>query len=222
MTPSRPPLRPLDPTSEDILSDWLDAYIGQPHGDMGRDGPICPYVPTAVSHNLVVCLGRHWIPGETDARGAVTDHILDTIAEFQTRAWPIEHPELRAVIAAIPDLPREQWPLLDDVQQSVKGRVVTGGLMLGQFHLDSHVPAARNASFFPSAAPLPLVVVRQMARHDLWFLHQRADWFRAYQKRFAHTFEDRTDARRLSELYRATAERYGRPARATTAAGGAA
>jgi hypothetical protein len=211
VTAPRPALRPLKPPVEATLTHWLDTYISEPHADLGRTGPVCPYVPAAGRHNLVIRTERRWIPSETNARGAVTDLILDAVAEFQTRTWPIEHPELRAVVAAIPDMPRAHWPLLDEVQQTLKGRAVAAGLMLGPFHRDSRVPAAHNPAFHPNTAPVPLLVVRAMARHDLLFLHERPDWFRAYQRRFAHTFHNHTGTDPLTELYRATIERSDRP-----------
>lgn len=221
MTSPRPTLRPLDPAADAAIRAWLDGYISHPHEDLGRDGPVCPYVPQAVRHRLVACVGRTWTFGESDDRGAITDLIVDAISEFRTRAWPDEHPELRAVVAAIPNLPRDRWPLLDTVQQSVKGRVAESGLMLGPFHLDSRVTAAHNTDFHPNTAPIPLIVVRRMARHDLWFLHERADWFRAYQKRFAHAFDDRTNTSPLSELYHATADTFAHQLPSATARGAA-
>lgn len=219
MTPSRPAPRALDAAADATLTDWMDTYISRPQRDLGRDGAICPYVPAAVRHHLVICLGQGWPPAPTDPRKAIADLILDAVAEFQTRQWPPQHSELRAVVLAIPDMPREYWALVDEAQQSVKGRAVDAGLMIGSFHEDSRVPGAHNPAFHPNTAPIPLVVVRAMARHDLWFLHHRSDWFRAYRRRFARTFHDRAGTDALSELYRATVEHYEAIGSVTTAEG---
>lgn len=211
MSRPRPPLRHLKRADDLVVKDWLTSYISMPHDDLGRDGAICPFVPKALAHGLVVPLGRAWKYGEADDAGAVADLILDAIGAFRSRPWPTEHPELRSVVAVATGMPRAKWPLLDDVQQTVKGRAAADGLMLGPFHRDSTVPAALNPGFAPNISPYPLVVVRQMSVHDLWFLHERRGWFREYQKRFADRYSQQAGPAELAELYHAAAARYGQP-----------
>ncbi|SFF90723.1 hypothetical protein SAMN05216251_1365 [Actinacidiphila alni] len=206
--PLRPPLRLLTGTEHTVITHWLTGYISQPRDDLGRRGPVCPHVPAALRHGLVAATGRPW-DLESDPFAETVNLITDALDLFHSWPWPPDHPELRAVIAAAPGMPRDLWPLLDQIQQQMKDGAVTGGLMIGAFHGDSAVPAAHNPHAAPNSAPYPLIVVRPMAVHDLWFLHQEEGWFREYQERFG-TSAETAGATDLGGLYRSTASRFGR------------
>ena len=32
------------------VADWTKTFVARPHRDLGRDGPVCPFVPVALEH----------------------------------------------------------------------------------------------------------------------------------------------------------------------------
>ena len=32
------------------VADWTKTFVARPHRDLGRDGPVCPFVPLALEH----------------------------------------------------------------------------------------------------------------------------------------------------------------------------
>jgi hypothetical protein len=199
----------LPPAERVIIEDWLTTYISRPHPDLGRPGAVCPYVPAARRYNLVVVLGRAWEERTHAPDTAAETFIRDAVDAYASWRWPESHPGLRSVIAVSRSMPRRTWRLLDTAQSRLKSEMAERGLMIGTFHLDSTMPAAHNQGFAPSTAPYPLVAVRAISQHDLWFLHRSADHFAAYRQWFAHRFTDPAERSQLGLLYRDALERYG-------------
>ncbi len=61
--------------------------------------------------------------------------------------------------------------------------------MIGQFHPECAAPAARNGGFPVNRAPIPLLVFRRMAVHDILFLAEDPQWFHSYRTRFAGYYD---------------------------------
>lgn len=89
---------------------------------------------------------------------------------------------LRAMVVALPDLRSEDTGLLDQAHARVKDAFVAQGLMIGQFHENCEVTAARNPRFAVSKAPLPLFAIRAIALHDVFFLSERPHWFQEHRE----------------------------------------
>jgi hypothetical protein len=34
------------------VADWIESYVIKPHEDLGRPGPVCPFVPGALERKL--------------------------------------------------------------------------------------------------------------------------------------------------------------------------
>lgn len=95
---------------------------------------------------------------------------------------------LQAMVVVFPDLRSEDTGLLDQAQAHVKDDFVTQGLMVGQFHENCDVTAARNPHFAVSRAPVPVLAIRSIALHDIFFLSERPHWFRKYREKFGKFF----------------------------------
>ena len=187
------PVRP--PTAaeaEAVVREWLDTYICRPHGELGRTGAVCPFVAPALKAGTLVLRSRTGMAevGSDDVRAVVRE----TARDFRARSWPHANPTMRTLLVVLPDLPAEGWPLLDSVQAELKAELAGQGLMLGQFHPDCLEPAARNPDFMVSRSPVPLLAIRNMAVHDVLFLHHRGDFFDEYRRRFGSRYERRAVA----------------------------
>jgi heptaprenyl diphosphate synthase len=116
---------------------------------------------------------------------------------------------LHSLVVTIEDMPADSWSLIDVAHPAAKPDAVERGLMLGQFHPACPTPSVHNAGFPVNQAPVPLVVVRPMALHDLLFLHDDPHYFEAYRRHFAHRYAPSTrPPAHLKELYTTALRRH--------------
>ncbi len=177
------------PPSElsDIADRWLREYITQPHEQLGRGGPVCPFVEPALRAGTLLLRQE---TGLGAADGPALRAVLRGMREtFRTARWPHSNPTLHTLLLLLPDLPRPGWALLDELQARAKVELAQDGLMLGQFHPDCAETAARNPRFAVSRSPIPLLAIRHMAVHDVLFLHKDRELFAEYRLRFGDRYE---------------------------------
>jgi heptaprenyl diphosphate synthase len=102
---------------------------------------------------------------------------------------PIERRK-RALLIVFPESPPERTYVLDIVHAKVKHKFVDLGLMTGQFHQNCDERGIYNRGYRVSISPYPLIAVRQMALHDIIFLKEIEDWFKAYNIRYGEKFKE--------------------------------
>ncbi len=168
------------------VQDWLSEYITRPNNLLGRTGPICPFVsPSRRAGSLEIEVRP--VGANADV-SRVAGLLCDGMERFHQIDWRGSNPGLRSLILVLPDLDEAGCQLLDFAHRVVKPLAVRRGMMLGQFHPTCAEPAARNPEFPVSRSPVPLVAIRQMALHDVLFLHGRPDWFAEYRRRFGNNY----------------------------------
>ncbi|OKK02918.1 hypothetical protein AMK26_23225 [Streptomyces sp. CB03234] len=185
---------PLDAVPPDVahpgacrtVVEWVREYLARPHGDLGRPGPVCPYVPGALAHRglravvwpdrpsgvgqvvAVMRAYRDWFMGSGGAVPGVGD-----------RRWA-------ALLVLFPALTRDDvvWAI-DGAQRALKTEFVERGLMVGEFHDGPPaVPGLWNRDFRPLRSPVPLLAMRAMVRTDLPFLRDDPRQLAAHRDRF--------------------------------------
>jgi uncharacterized protein DUF6875 len=195
---------------EQKVRDWLINEMAAPHPLLGRPGPVCPYLSSALARDLVIVRSSPWRQHERAPKDAVTAVIRQAVALFHTRPWPAERPDLRAVVAVLPEMPDKAWPAVDAAHAAAKTAAAERGLMLGQFHPRCETGAVHNPDFRVLRSPYPLLVVRQMALHDVLFLHQDRRQFAAYVAQFGHRYNHPGTPAALAQLYHQAQQRYSR------------
>jgi hypothetical protein len=161
------------------LASWARDYLCRPHADLGRPGPVCPYMPRAMrleSVYLALVTG----PDATAPRLAARMH--------RYRRWMAAGPPDpdRALLVALPELAAGEYePVIEATQRRLKSDFVDEGLMIGEFHPGPPAaPGIRNAAFRPLYAPVPLLAVRRMVAADRPFLEEDPGHRTAYRTRF--------------------------------------
>lgn len=192
-----------------VVLNWLHQYISQPSPQMGRRGPVCPFVPAALDADAVRFSFHYEIDRNPDRIRAV---LLTELLEFRDTSEPpgSSGTSLASLLVVFPDTDSTGWAAIDQVYGDLKDLAVEHALMIGQFHPTCDEGAVRNPAFPVSRSPIPLVAVRHMAPHDILFLHQRREWFDAYRERFAgHLSHGRVRDPLLLQLYDAAVRRHG-------------
>jgi hypothetical protein len=213
-TPPRPFVRPAADDTRTLL-EWLAAYTDQPHPDLCRAGPVCPFTAAMTRAQAVTAYAYPWPQGA--GQRTLTAAARRAVEVFHTLPWPREAaPSLHALVVLLPDLPHQNWPLLDQAQAAVKGQAVGGGLMVGQFHPDCPDGAVHNPNFPVSRSPMPMLAVRRMAVHDVLFLHRNREHFAAYRRRFGHLHDSGQAPESLTALYRHACTRHRAPSPVTS------
>ncbi len=173
-------------TDRAAIMRWLRNYVSKPHPQLGRPGPVCPFVePSLRTH----CLHIDLVYLHDDVSlSTVLSAVREGAERFVAMEYAKRDRHLRALIVALPDVPIDRLTLLDRAHEIIKPEFVKRGLMVGQFHEHCDEPAARNEDFMVSRAPVPLFALRFMAFHDILFLHGRRDWFSAYRTHFGQLY----------------------------------
>jgi hypothetical protein len=171
-----------------MVLEWLQNYVAAPSERIGRPGPVCPFVPAALSDNAIR-FGFYYGVDGTDP-DEVRSLLIDELREFNRTAAPPNRAgtSLSSLVIVLPDTASPGWATMDAVYEDLKEFAVTSGLMVGQFHPDCDERAVRNPAFPVSKSPVGLFAARRMAPHDVLFLHSDPRWFCVYQERFGEHF----------------------------------
>jgi hypothetical protein len=167
---------------------WIRTFLARPHPDLGRRGPVCPFVPVALGSDTI------WMANVAEETltferiSAIITEYRDVFLETEpttgvaaiNKAFLVTFPSLAddsAVGAAV----------IDQVQASLKRYFVDMGLMLGEFHAANESPGLHNPDFRPLRSPIPMLAIRHMMESDLPFLNRdsyppavRSSYLRSY------------------------------------------
>jgi hypothetical protein len=68
------------------VADWIRTFVARPHKDLGRAGPVCPFVPGAMDRRTL------WLAPEQIVGRSATDLVqrIDGYKQVLLRARPVE------------------------------------------------------------------------------------------------------------------------------------
>ncbi|HEY6309431.1 MAG TPA: hypothetical protein VIY52_01280 [Streptosporangiaceae bacterium] len=192
------------------MDTWVREYVSSPHPQIGRHGPVCPFVPQAVKREAFRLTCRYDAIEQGGPRlvEILEEEIADFAADIRRQPKSAVSLECRLVVLAATG--PGDWRLIDEAYSGLKDRAVANGLMIGQFHPLCDERAARNQAFRVSLAPMGLLAIRMMAPHDVLFLHGRRSWFEQYDYRFGSLYlKAQFSDTGMRKLYLDALERYG-------------
>ena len=197
------PEEPGEPWRSDFWR-WIEEYVCRPHPDLGREGPVCPFVPRIVEDGELRVEVDDSLDGtEPEEMEARMRAALSTFEAIDLPPWK------KALVVVFAGVPEERADVVDRVQASLKPESVRKGLMVGQFHPHSTEAGARNADFLANRAPFAAIAVRHMSYHDIVFLDRSEEMFREYQSRYAEKLAGGEDLDPfLVERYEAALARF--------------
>jgi Cys-tRNA(Pro) deacylase len=196
---SMPPLLPLEaqaPASGrhpalDTIASWARSYLCCPHADLGRSGPMCPFVPGALQKHLLFAA----VHEQDELDVGEIKAILHKEMERFIKLDPVSGNEaqFKSLMVIFPGLPADEVEqLIESAQADLQKDFVPNGLMVGEFHAG---PPAKgglwNSQFRPLYSPVPMLVIRHMVPTDLLFLKDSPELFREYTKIYGNAVPER-------------------------------
>ncbi|TQF68311.1 hypothetical protein FK531_14530 [Rhodococcus spelaei] len=162
------------------LTRWVIDYLIEPHEELGRGGPVCPFVKQSVVH------GTFWagfVPGVALTVDQMSPVIADALHTYLELPDGNHDSSPHTLVTVFPSL--GDGHTVEVVHAAFKSRFVEKGLMLGQFYPGCRQSGLWNKDFHALDAPLPMLVVRKMMSTDYPFLVGRREWLFSYFSHFA-------------------------------------
>jgi len=177
------------------MMQWTKDFVARPHPDVGRLGPVCPFVPHAIKSNSMRL-------GVLRTKNLDISQIAEIVLRYRDIFRELE-PQAGAaalrktLLLIVPDIDIEDAPkIIDSVQKKVKPFFVEIGLMIGEFHMRTESPGLHNPNFRPLRSPIPMFVLRNMVEVDIVFLQDqdlrlRIKYLEAYLQHMEGTYSHR-------------------------------
>ncbi len=199
-------LTPTQIATASALLAWARTYLSAPHPELGRKGPICPFVAKTLAENrFFIAVHEEVERSEEQIRDLVLSH-----ARTFRRRYPALGDGSTSLLIALPNVPEEVHRLLDAVHASTKTHLMKRKMMIAAMHPRSAHPAIYNPNFAVLRAPIPCFAIRHMVVQDIAFVgHNREAWL-TYDKVFRGLFAAGKVSNELGyvDLYEAARERF--------------
>jgi hypothetical protein len=155
-----------------MIDQWVRDFCARSHPDLGRPGPVCPFVPEALRIDAV------WLTTiRTGHEQEEQSVVQDAVQHYRQMFFELE-PRFgvdsihKSILLIFPDASPSA---IEQVQRGMKSEVVGTGLMLGEFHPYMTSGARHNPHFHALRSPVPMLVIRMMVEADLEFLLRESD-----------------------------------------------
>jgi hypothetical protein len=169
------------------LADWIKTYVVKPHKDLGRAGPVCPFVPGSLERKTL------WLAPEQIADRDVPD-IVELVNGYQRLfldAQPTDgdDADYRVIVVVFTDLSaaRAQGLFADVLQHLAVPSYAEDGIVFGPFYEGHEGTAIYNSSFRPFQSPVPFLFVRYGVIGDWKFFLDSQDWLNLWARRFGES-----------------------------------
>lgn len=196
-------------TAKDAVT-WAEEYLAKPHPELGRKGPICPFVKHTVDISRYFVSVQAQIDGSSlhTLRGAV----LDEAATFLHHSPNVgSKGAFGSLVMVFPHIPDARLGILDEIHSELKTALMERDLMFSPFHKYSTKPSISNPEFKVFRAPFAALVVRHMDVRDIAFLNANRKAFMHFHSRYAHMFSHGkvSDEFGYVRMYDEARERFG-------------
>ena len=169
------------------VADWIKTYVVKPHKDLGRAGPVCPFVPGALERKAL------WLAPEQIA-GRDVPAVVELIKGYQRLfldAQPTDGDDAnyKVIVVVFTDLPVDRAPGLfgDVLQHLAVPSYVEDGILFGPFYEGNKGTALYNSSFRPFQSPVPFLFMRHGVISDWKFFLDNEDWLNLWARRFGES-----------------------------------
>ena len=170
------------------VADWIKTFVARPNENLGRPGPVCPWVPGAQEGQTL------WLAPEQIADRSVPDvaQLVDGYKRVLLGAQPVEgdQADYKAILVVFTDLSADRGKgSMGDAQiQDLKSPYYAeDGLVVGEFYEGNEGGAIYNPSFHPFTPPVPFLLLRLTVVSDWKFFLDNDDWLNLWARHFGES-----------------------------------
>ena len=163
-----------------VVSNWITTFVAKHHKDLGRAGPVCPFVPGALERNTL------WLAPVQIADQGVAD-VVDLVSSYQRLflgAQPADGDDViyKSIVLVFTDLPADRaGEFFDDVLKDLAvPSYVQDEFVMGGFYEGNEGTAIYNSSFRPFTSPVPFLLIRQAVISDWKFFLDDEAWLKRW------------------------------------------
>ena len=166
------------------VADWIKTYVVKPHKDLGRAGPVCPFVPEALERKTL------WLAPEqiSDRDVPAVVELMNGYKSLFLDAQPTDGDEAnyKIIVVVFTDLPadRAQGVFGDVLQHLAVPSYVEDGILFGPFYKGNEGTAIYNSGFRAFQSPVPFLFVRHGVISDWKFFLDYEEWLSFWARRF--------------------------------------
>jgi hypothetical protein len=149
------------------VADWIKTFVAKPHNDLGRAGPVCPFVPVAWEHKTF------WLSAERSAARSAQEviQLIDGYKRLLLAAQPVDGEDAgyKSIVVVFTDLPAARAKDFFDgvLQQIGVTSYVDDGLVIGPFYEGNDATSIYNPNFRPFTSPVPFLAIRGATPHEI-------------------------------------------------------
>jgi hypothetical protein len=165
------------------IADWIKTFVVKPHKDLGRAGPVCPFVPGSLERKIL------WLAPEQIADRGEPDAI-ELVSGYkrlflETQPTGGDDADYKVIVVVFTDLSadRARGVFNDVLQQLAHPSYAADGILFGPYYEGNEGPAIYNSSFRPFQSPVPFLFVRQGVTSDWKFFLGDNEWLNLWARR---------------------------------------
>lgn len=184
----------LNPSAQRCANEimkWAEDFLIPEHKEIKRpvgSQAICPFVAASIEQDSFYMVFH---PEVTGADYSQVEEILNYYIEVFVKSPPYdEHGALKALLVVFNKMESGATQVLDMVAGNLKDEFVSRYLMVAPFYPKCKQWSVYNPALYTSRSPYPLIAIRNMAIHDILFLHEQKNWFDSYNRKFGDRFKE--------------------------------
>ena len=165
-----------------VVAGWIKTFVARPHKDLGRAGPVCPFVPTAIERKTL------WLAPQriADRTPLEVVQLINGYKKLLLDAQPIDGDDAnyKTIVVVFTDLSSDRAKtFFDEVLQHLGVQsYAEDGLVLGGFYESNEGTAVYNPSFLPFTAPVPFLLMRHAVISDWKFFLDKDEWLKLWAR----------------------------------------
>ena len=169
------------------VADWIKTYVVNPHNDLGRAGPVCPFVPVALERKTLWLapeqIADRDVPGVVELMDGYQRPVLDAQPTGRDDA------SYKVIVVVFTDLPadRAQGLFFEVLRRIAVPSYAEDGIVFGPFYPGHEGTAIYNSNFRPFRSPVPFLFVRHGIVGDWKFFLDDEDLFSLWARRFGES-----------------------------------
>jgi hypothetical protein len=169
------------------VADWIKTFVVKPHKDLGRAGPVCPFVPGSLERKTL------WLAPEqiADRDGPEVVELMNGYTRLLLDIRPTDGDDLiyNVIVVVFTDLPADRAQGIFDgvLRHLAVPSYVEDGILFGPYYEGNEGTAIYNSSFRPFQSPVPFLFVRHGVTGDWKFFLDNENWLNYWARRYGET-----------------------------------